>query len=60
MADVLIFETNKPARYLKSVNTPDYPDAVVNPDLSAVDGVNPLYWKERNGSIVEMTPSEVG
>lgn len=33
-------------QYLESVNTPDYPEAdwVINPDLSAVEGVPQGYW----------------
>lgn len=33
-------------QFLRSVNTPDYPAPwVVNPDMSAVDGVERKYWK---------------
>lgn len=34
-------------RYLASVNEPDYPEPTWkwDPDMSAVDGVAPIYWK---------------
>lgn len=34
-------------RYLASVNTPDYPEPTWkwSPDMSAVAGVSPIYWK---------------
>lgn len=57
MANVVIFENGK-AQLLKSVNTPDYPTAIVNPDLSALKGVPMKYWKESSGAVVEMTPVE--
>tara|TARA_Y100000310_G_C20692581_1_gene823308 strand:- start:2069 stop:2794 length:726 start_codon:yes stop_codon:yes gene_type:complete len=43
-----------------SVNTPDYPLAiwVVNPDLSGVSDVAPLYWKVVGDSVLEMDQSE--
>lgn len=43
-----------------SVNTPDYPLSfwVVNPDLSVVSGVPPLYWKVVVDSVLEMNQSE--
>lgn len=43
MANVL----NRQSRlYLKSVNTPDYPESdwIINPDLSAVSGLPSQYW----------------
>lgn len=61
MASVVIFETNKPARLYKSVNTPEYldrNDVVINPDLSQVVGVGPLYWKKQGKKVVEMTATE--
>lgn len=59
MADVVVF--GEKTEYLKSVNTPDYesnPNAVVNPDLSAVAGVNRKYWKLSKGAVAEMTTEE--
>jgi hypothetical protein len=47
--------------YLESVNTPDYMDGnwVINPDLSAVDGVDSQYWIiDENDVIREMTQVE--
>tara|TARA_R110002126_G_scaffold291760_1_gene457020 strand:- start:5644 stop:6090 length:447 start_codon:yes stop_codon:yes gene_type:complete len=49
-------------RYLTSVNSPSYPapDWVVNPDMRAVAGVSPRYWKWDSGSgrPIPMTASE--
>lgn len=47
-------------QYLKSVHTPDYMDGnwLINPDLSAVDGVAPKYWKIVNDQVVEMDSLE--
>tara|TARA_R110000822_G_scaffold137399_7_gene274896 strand:- start:61 stop:507 length:447 start_codon:yes stop_codon:yes gene_type:complete len=49
MADVINKTT---LRFLQSVNTPEYPepDWVVNPDMRAVAGVSPRYWKWDTGS----------
>lgn len=66
MAVVVIFDEGAtPERVLevhRSANTPDFTgrtDAVINPDLSAIDGVVPeLYWKHFSGGIVEMTAQE--
>lgn len=61
MANVAIFESGKTPVYEKSVNTPDYEgnaDAIVNPDISAVQNTPLKYWK-RNGDLVEeMTLAE--
>jgi hypothetical protein len=45
---------------LFSVNTPDYStnDWVINPDLSAVQGVEKKYWKVTGNSVVEMNTGE--
>ena len=45
---------------LKSVNTPDYPEAdwLVDPDLSSVEGVDQKYWKIAGGQVVEMNSTE--
>ena len=52
MANVL-HRTTK--RYLRSVNTPDYPvvDWIINPDLSAVVGFDARYW-EISGDTVSL------
>ena len=57
MANVLHRET---LQYLESVHTPDYAPAVwlINPDLSAVEGVDPKYWKIQDGEVVEMSSEE--
>lgn len=52
---------NKMCDCRRSINTPDYsgnPNTLVNPDLSAVSGVEWRYWKESTGSIIEMTAGE--
>lgn len=36
-----------------------WPNAVIDPDLSHVEDVLPQFWKLDNGSIVPMTPKEV-
>lgn len=57
MADVLHRQTFELRR---SVNTPDFPSDtwVINPDLSAVAGVLPRYWKLTGDAVSEMTPEE--
>jgi len=47
-------------QYLESVSTPDYPEEtwVVNPDLSAVEGIAQKYWKVVDGAAVEMSAGE--
>jgi hypothetical protein len=61
VASVAIFRAGQPPQYLTSVHTPDYsadPDAIINPDVSALTGVPLRYWK-RNGSLVqEMNATE--
>lgn len=60
MANVVLF-TNGVAQYLQSVNTPDYagnPNALIDPDLSAVQGVDMQWWKKSGSSVVEMSPAE--
>lgn len=57
MADIVV-ERNGKLVYMQSVNTPDYPTAIVNPDLSALQGVPIKYWKIVAGAVVEMTQSE--
>jgi len=57
MANVLEKST---MRYMKSVNTTDYmtPAYLINPDLSAVDGVSAKYWKLDGDSVLEMDAAE--
>ena len=44
----------------RSVNTPDYDPAewIIDPDLSAVAGVDAIYWKISGDEVVEMSPAE--
>lgn len=58
MASVALFN---PTQYLVSVNTPDYegnPNAIINPDITAVQGVPLKFWKRVGNTIVEMTQAE--
>ena len=57
MSDALNRET---LAYLRSINTPDYPveSWVINPDLSAVEGVPPRYWKLTGDAVSEMSQAE--
>jgi len=57
MADVLHKET---LQYLKSVHTPNYDpeEWLINPDLSAVEGVDPKYWKIQDDKVLEMSGEE--
>ena len=45
-----------------SVHTPDYSsvDWIINPDLSQVSGISPLYWKISGDSVLAMTSQEQG
>lgn len=49
-------------QYRKSINTPEFendPDWIINPDLSAVNGVPQKYWKlNSNDQVVEMNATE--
>ena len=57
MANVL----NKSTLELRSsVNTPDYPESdwLINPDLSAVAGLDPRYWKIAKNAVAAMTAGE--
>ena len=66
MSLVVIFDEGaSPEKVLgvvRSANTPDYDgrtDVVVNPDISALDGIVPQkYWKHDTGAIVEYTAQE--
>jgi hypothetical protein len=57
MSDVLNRTTKQ---YIKSVNTPDYPDIdwVINPDLSSVISIPSKYWKIEGDLVVEMNSEE--
>ena len=54
---LVIFTTNN-ARILVGADPADYPGALVNPDLSAVKGIAPHFWKLADGRIVPMSASE--
>lgn len=62
MADVVIAKPGQKIQVFKSVNTPDYQSeegAIVNPDLTAVEGIDPKFWKLHDeSSIIEMTEEE--
>ena len=61
MSNVAIFKPNEVPQYLRSVNTPDYegdPNTLVNPDVSAVQGVDLKYWKRTGNTIVDMNAGE--
>jgi len=61
MANVAIFKSGQTPQYLESVNTPDYSkdvDVLVNPDVSALDGVPLKYWKRVLNTVVEMNQTE--
>ena len=57
MADVLNRTTKE---YRRSVNTPDYPAGtwIINPNLSAVVGVDRKYWQINGDSVSEMSQAE--
>lgn len=55
----LVQFTSNNARILVNASASEYPDALVNPDLSAVKGVPPHHWKQdKQGRIVPMNPFE--
>lgn len=61
MSNVAIFETNKQPTYLTSVNEYEYEsnsNALINPDISAVQNVPLKYWKRVGDTIQEMTLTE--
>lgn len=71
MANIAIFKPNSTPEYLVSVNgaeylanptsndlTPNSPDILINPDISAVKGVPTKFWKRVGNSIVEMSQLE--
>lgn len=47
--------------YRRSVHTPDFmgnPDMLINPDVSALQGVPEKYWKVEFDTLIEMTQPE--
>lgn len=69
--NIAIFKIGEQPKYLQSVNgaeyitdperndiTPNSPDILVNPDVSAVKGVPVKFWKRNGDSIVEMSQEE--
>ncbi len=46
---------------MRSVNTPDYPvsDWIINPDMSAVLGVNSKYWRVTGNIVSVMSAPEM-
>ena len=67
MAKVLLYDPsdinvpNRVLQYLLSANEPDYfdnPNALINPDVSSLNGVPVQYWKFDNGNIIEMPQNE--
>jgi hypothetical protein len=47
-------------QFLESVNTPDYDESdwIIDPDMSAVDGVPVKYWKISGNIVSEMNQDE--
>ena len=68
MSQVVIFIPSDPVvpnrakEYISSANTPEYsgnPDALINPDLSALLPSIPVkYWKRSGSLVIEMTSGE--
>lgn len=61
MASIALFTPNQTPQYLPSAHTPDYegnPDAIINPNVSAVQNVPLKYWKRSGNTILEMTLAE--
>jgi hypothetical protein len=67
MSRIVIFDPassiviNRVINYIQSGHTPDYsnnPNALINPDVSLLVGINYMYWKVNNGLVVEMTTEE--
>lgn len=71
MANIAIFKPGKPPEYQSSINgaefmtdpatndtTPNNPDVLINPDISAVKNVPVKFWKRNGNSIVEMSKAE--
>ena len=65
MSRIVIFDptsqvvANRVINYIPSANTPDYSgNILINPDISLLTGINYLYWKVNNGTVIEMTADE--
>jgi hypothetical protein len=61
MANFAIFRVGEEPQYRQSVETSLFdsdPDAIKNPDLSAVQGVDLKYWKRVGNLIQEMDAAE--
>lgn len=74
MSNIVIFKSGEETRYLKSANTTEHltqipsnkndaqqfakPGVIINPDLSAVEGVELKFWKRSGNTVVEMTQAE--
>jgi hypothetical protein len=68
MSQIIVYDPNDPTvasrvtSFNRSANTPDYDaetNKLVNPDLSALDGIVPQnYWKVVSGAVYEMTATE--
>lgn len=60
--DVVVFTTNS-VRIIPADQAPKelikWPNVVINPDLSKVQGLLPQFWKLDNGEVVPMTPKEI-
>ena len=55
---ILVVFTPNNARVLVNADPGNYPDALVNPDLSAVRAEPPHFWKLKDGKIVPMNRFE--
>ena len=65
MSRIVVFDpqstivVNRVINYIPSANTPDYSgNILINPDVSLLTGINYLYWKVNNGTVMEMTADE--
>lgn len=60
MSNVIVFSPDKYPVYIESVNTPDYEgiNAIINPDMSGVEGVPFKYVKRDGNNVVEMSQVE--
>ena len=58
MKTKLVIFTSNNARILINGDPAEYPGALLNPDLSAVKGIAPHFWKLEDGKIVPMSGEE--
>jgi hypothetical protein len=61
MANIALFRTGQSPEYIPSAETSIFasdPDAIVNPDLSAVTGLEPKFWKRSGNSVLAMNATE--